>query len=47
MKTTRKQHSAVFQTKVVLEVWLKAEKWFWCDKEQYKAWKKEKKKDPR
>ncbi len=34
------------KTKIQLpsDTWLKKEEWFWCDKEEYKAWKKENKK---
>jgi hypothetical protein len=25
------------------DCWLKKKRWFWCDKEKYRAWKKERK----
>ncbi|GAB4450519.1 MAG: hypothetical protein OHK0036_09350 [Bacteroidia bacterium] len=34
------------ETNILLpsDTWLKGEKWFWCDKEEYKKWKREKRK---
>jgi hypothetical protein len=33
------------ETNIILpsDTWLKKEEWFWCDKEKYRAWKKERK----